>query len=100
MKKILSVLTVALLLMSGAAYAADTNTPLTLTVPQAQKLLQEGKAVYSCPMHEHVLSDKPGTCPICGMDLVQVKEVKDEAPASSEAKPMSMPMDGMKMESK
>jgi membrane fusion protein, copper/silver efflux system len=26
--------------------------------------------VYTCPMHPTVISDKPGTCPVCGMDLV------------------------------
>jgi len=32
-------------------------------------------AVYVCPMHPEVQSDKPGKCPKCGMDLV-----KNEAP--------------------
>jgi membrane fusion protein, copper/silver efflux system len=27
---------------------------------------------YTCPMHPTVISDKPGTCPVCGMDLVKV----------------------------
>ncbi|MBN8568047.1 MAG: efflux RND transporter periplasmic adaptor subunit [Ignavibacteria bacterium] len=27
-------------------------------------------AVYTCPMHPQIISDHPGTCPICGMDLV------------------------------
>ena len=31
------------------------------------------KAVkYTCPMHPSVVSDRPGPCPICGMDLVLV----------------------------
>lgn len=27
---------------------------------------------YTCPMHPHYISDTFGTCPICGMDLVEV----------------------------
>jgi len=26
---------------------------------------------YVCPMHPHIMRDIPGSCPICGMDLVQ-----------------------------
>lgn len=25
---------------------------------------------YTCPMHPAVVADRPGTCPVCGMDLV------------------------------
>ncbi|MFD1628420.1 efflux RND transporter periplasmic adaptor subunit [Pseudopedobacter beijingensis] len=32
---------------------------------------QETKS-YTCPMHPEIISDKPGSCPICGMDLVPV----------------------------
>lgn len=28
---------------------------------------------YTCPMHPEVISDKPGKCPKCGMDLVEKK---------------------------
>lgn len=27
--------------------------------------------VYTCPMHPSIVSDKPGSCPICGMALVK-----------------------------
>jgi YHS domain-containing protein len=30
---------------------------------------EEMKAVYTCPMHPEVKSDKPGKCPKCGMNL-------------------------------
>ncbi|MGZ5283497.1 MAG: heavy metal-binding domain-containing protein, partial [Bacteroidia bacterium] len=30
----------------------------------------EHQHTYSCPMHPEVISDKPGKCPKCGMDLV------------------------------
>ncbi|MCM2323357.1 MAG: efflux RND transporter periplasmic adaptor subunit [Oligoflexia bacterium] len=42
----------------------------------------EEKATYVCPMHPQVRSDKPGSCPICKMDLV--KEVRS-APAPTPA---------------
>ena len=32
---------------------------------------QKGMAVYTCPMHPEILRDAPGSCPICGMDLVK-----------------------------
>lgn len=27
--------------------------------------------VFTCPMHPEIIKDKPGKCPICGMDLVE-----------------------------
>jgi Cu(I)/Ag(I) efflux system membrane fusion protein len=30
-------------------------------------------AQYQCPMHPSVIQDRPGDCPICGMDLVHVQ---------------------------
>ncbi|MDE2999976.1 MAG: efflux RND transporter periplasmic adaptor subunit [Gemmatimonadota bacterium] len=31
---------------------------------------ETGPAVYRCPMHPTVVSDRPAGCPVCGMDLV------------------------------
>ena len=41
-----------------------TASPLPLTASNTRQ-------VYVCPMHSHIVQDHPGTCPICGMDLVQ-----------------------------
>jgi len=29
------------------------------------------KPVYTCPMHPFIIKDKPGACPICGMELIR-----------------------------
>ena len=39
-------------------------------------------ALYRCPMHPAVTSDHPGNCPICGMKLIQVGEIKLDKPAA------------------
>lgn len=31
---------------------------------------EEPEEVWTCPMHPSVVSDHPGACPVCGMDLV------------------------------
>ena len=37
---------------------------------------------YTCPMHPEVISDKPGQCPDCGMDL-ELKENSDKNDSNS-----------------
>lgn len=42
--------------------------------------------IYTCPMHPKIQMDKPGKCPICGMDLVK-KKVKASAPTPVKKSP-------------
>src|SRR5512145_2915062 len=58
-----------------AAYSNNSNRIYTdSTITDSTKA-----AVYTCPMHPEVISDKPGQCPKCGMDLIlKENEKKDE----------------------
>ena len=52
--------------MHGANHQAATDsTQVAKPVP---------KLMYNCPMHPQIIRDKPGTCPICGMNLVPMKD--------------------------
>ncbi|WP_079685086.1 efflux RND transporter periplasmic adaptor subunit [Ohtaekwangia koreensis] len=44
---------------------------LLLTVSACSTKEAAHHDTYTCPMHPTVVSDKPGTCPVCGMDLVR-----------------------------
>jgi membrane fusion protein, copper/silver efflux system len=45
------------------------HQPAAAGKPQASGITTK----YVCPMHAHIISDKPGTCPICGMNLEKVE---------------------------
>ena len=61
---IAAVLVVRFLRTGGPAMLRAMNAPPGATAADA------GPAVYTCPMHPEIARDEPGTCPICGMDLV------------------------------
>ena len=42
---------------------------------KAAPAAEEGESYWTCPMHPQIVQDGPGSCPICGMDLVK-KEKK------------------------
>jgi plastocyanin len=73
----------------GAAHPHGT----ALTAAQAAEYLHSDKPVYSCPMHRHVFSDAAGSCPVCGMNLMRVKEIKDGKAVIGETEDMSLPME-------
>lgn len=60
------------------AYTKEANKEVTIKLLSDTTINDISKVTYTCPMHPEVTSDKPGTCPKCGMDLVlQKKDEKD-----------------------
>jgi Cu(I)/Ag(I) efflux system membrane fusion protein len=66
-KRIISIVCLMVLLAIAACSNQSTNNKQTGKVA----------AVYTCPMHPEVISDKPGNCPKCGMELI-IKEVSSD----------------------
>lgn len=64
---VLAILAIFTMTSSGSALNQDP-TDKTETV----------KVEYTCPMHPEVISDKPGQCPKCGMDLEKKEVAKVE----------------------
>jgi uncharacterized lipoprotein YajG len=65
MKKVIIVSIMAVLTACSqpAQKQEKTNTPAA-----------QNQTVYTCPMHPSVAELKPGTCPKCGMDLVEKQD--------------------------
>lgn len=52
------------MMMAGAACRNSKD-------PHAEHKVEASVEIYTCPMHPEIIRDKPGKCPICGMDLVK-----------------------------
>ncbi|MEY4917714.1 MAG: hypothetical protein RL616_1627, partial [Verrucomicrobiota bacterium] len=67
----IKLLILLLLLGGGAFWFFKAKPPMAMPVAAAadRKIL-----FYQSSMHPWIKSDKPGKCPICGMDLVPVYE--------------------------
>ena len=68
----------ALILTGLGACDPEIRTPAAESVQD--HALAHAQPGYVCPMHPQVTSDEPGSCPICGMDLVRrQQEPSDDA---------------------
>ncbi len=59
-------------------------TSFIIVAQQAAAQGKEGATQYTCPMHSEVVSDKPGICPKCGMDLISVPKAQKPSSGGSD----------------
>ena len=69
-------LAVAVIILAGCGRGSSGKTPTKDSGMQGMAVTDSeiaavpvAKTAWTCPMHPEVIKDKPGTCPICGMDL-------------------------------
>ncbi|MGV3586786.1 MAG: efflux RND transporter periplasmic adaptor subunit [Adhaeribacter sp.] len=63
-------------------FLAVTLVFLTFSCQEEHNHTAEAGTTYTCPMHPQIVKNEPGSCPVCGMDLVPVsppKAAKSEA---------------------
>lgn len=70
---------VVTLVLSGAAYRYFGHALLGvqkqhLAAPSVAGEAQAEETLYVSPMHPWIVSEEPGQCPICGMDLVPMRD--------------------------
>ena len=69
MKKVLIVVALAVAVAGGLALGYQFGRKAH--APSGTPPLATHRALYHCPMHPQIVSDKPGQCPICQMTLVR-----------------------------
>ena len=77
------------LVLSGAAYRYFGDTLLNVqdqfaATPSEARESSAEKPLYVSPMHPWIVSEEPGQCPICGMDLVPMRDGPGAAEVSGE----------------
>jgi Cu(I)/Ag(I) efflux system membrane fusion protein len=72
MKRTLLMLSAGIAMLAAPAPIFVAATTAHAQSPEAGSS-EDGEQRYTCPMHPHYISDDPGSCPICGMDLVPME---------------------------
>jgi Cu(I)/Ag(I) efflux system membrane fusion protein len=62
----------ALLISAGGCHSVTKDKKAAMQMDTAGSAHPSG-VYFTCPMHRQIRSDTPGKCPICGMDLIPVR---------------------------
>lgn len=86
--KAIGILCIGILL--GSFIFGGSDTPKS---EHDHKTEQAVKTIWTCSMHPQIRMDKPGKCPLCGMDLIPL----DSYNSSLDANSFQMTTDAMKL---
>ena len=75
MKRIILIMLVPLFITCFAACNGN-QTGNNNTTTQTDTLAKD--ETYTCKMHQNVMSEKPGKCPVCGMNLEKQKMTEQQ----------------------
>jgi len=79
-----------LLGMAALAACSDDKTATSTSPATTETALEHAEKhvnpSYVCPMHPQIIRDKPGNCPICGMELIEKESEQQQSAASGEKK--------------
>lgn len=80
----LTILTLAVVFVSWLAKSGKLSKAPGLHKPDDQaKQEQSATPLWTCPMHPFIIKDRPGSCPICGMDLIKKLHDAQQSVASN-----------------
>lgn len=81
---ILSIVLIIGLLIAGGVILKKNITAAPTREAAQDKKNNDETLYWTCAMHPSVHSEKPGKCPICGMELIPVSKPQEEARESAE----------------
>lgn len=80
----LTILTLAVVFVSWLAKSGKLSKAPGLHKPDDQAKQEQGASpLWTCPMHPFIIKDRPGSCPICGMDLIKKLNDAQQSVASN-----------------
>lgn len=76
-------LNVMLFLLVTTSFLAGNNFQVKNNITRKQistapTISLNNDSIYTCKMHDSVVSDRPGKCPVCGMNLVKQMITPDQ----------------------
>ncbi len=74
---LISTLGVATLLTACSSSDVETGAQAKVDATEASATSSQEETIWTCSMHPQIRMKEPGSCPICGMDLIPATSSKD-----------------------